>query len=65
MEDVIETLLGREILDESDCEADMRVQARQAWETRAKAQGLVEEPYSEPELENLTDENIQQPEAEK
>lgn len=51
MEDVIETLLGREILDESDCEADMRVQAQQAWQTRAKAQGLVEESYSRDEPE--------------
>lgn len=52
MEDVIETLLGREILDESDREADMRVQAQQAWETRAKAQGLVEESYSRDEPED-------------
>lgn len=45
MEDLIETLLGREIIDESDHETDMRVQARQAWETRAKAQGLIEESF--------------------
>ncbi|MCX2980486.1 HlyC/CorC family transporter [Halieaceae bacterium IMCC14734] len=48
MEDAIETLLGREIVDESDCETDLRVQARRDWERRAKAQGLVEETYTVP-----------------
>ena len=57
MEDVIETLLGREIMDESDSETDTRIEARKAWETRAKAQGLVEESYSAPEVETeATDE---------
>lgn len=51
MEDVIETLLGREIMDESDSETDTRIEARKAWATRAKAQGLVEESYSAPEVE--------------
>ena len=35
-----------EIVDESDRETDMRVQARRIWEIRAKAQGLVEELHS-------------------
>jgi CBS domain containing-hemolysin-like protein len=45
MEDAIETLLGKEIVDESDHEADLRVQARRDWERRAKASGLIEETY--------------------
>lgn len=47
-EDVIETLLGMEIVDESDSEVDMRQLARQNWQTRAKARGLIqqEDPQS-------------------
>lgn len=45
MEDAIETLLGREIVDESDKEADMRVRARKEWERRALASGLVQETH--------------------
>lgn len=45
MEDAIETLLGQEIVDESDAEADLRNRARLDWERRAKALGLVEEDY--------------------
>ena len=45
MEDAIETLLGQEILDESDNEADMRVRARRDWERRARARGLVQETH--------------------
>ena len=41
MEDVIETLLGLEILDESDNSADMQKLARQKWEERAKTLGLT------------------------
>ena len=41
MEDVVETLLGLEIVDESDSDADMQVLARQSWEKRAKAHGLI------------------------
>lgn len=47
MEDAIETLLGQEILDESDREADMRVRARMEWQKRAKLRGLVEEAPAE------------------
>jgi CBS domain containing-hemolysin-like protein len=42
MEDVIETLLGMEIVDEVDGEADMQVLARRQWERRAKKLGLIE-----------------------
>ena len=41
MEDVIETLLGLEIVDEQDGTADMQALARQRWEQRAKGVGLI------------------------
>ncbi len=41
MEDVIETLLGVEIVDESDQAADMQVLARRHWERRAKRLGVI------------------------
>lgn len=40
MEDVIETLLGLEIVDESDKSRDMQILARKLWEKRAKAVGF-------------------------
>ncbi len=40
MEDVLETLLGLEIVDESDNTVDMQALARKQWEARAKAMGL-------------------------
>ena len=47
MEDVIETLLGLEIMDESDNVADLQLMARKSWETRAKKIGLIEEKKKE------------------
>ncbi len=41
MEDVLETLLGMEIMDESDNVQDMQVLARKKWEERAKKLGLI------------------------
>ncbi len=41
MEDILETLLGTEIIDETDIITDMQAQARQQWADRAKSQGLV------------------------
>ncbi len=41
MEDIIETLLGLEIMDESDAVEDMQIQARKNWERRAKRNGLA------------------------
>ncbi len=41
MEDLIETLLGMEIVDESDATADMQLLARQIWEKRARELGIV------------------------
>ncbi len=43
MEDVIETLLGLEIMDESDNVSDLQVQARKSWEARAKKLGILKE----------------------
>lgn len=43
MEDVIETLLGLEIMDESDNVEDLQVLARKNWENRAKRLGIIEE----------------------
>jgi CBS domain containing-hemolysin-like protein len=43
MEDVIETLVGMEIVDEYDSAADMQALARRNWERRAKHLGLIEE----------------------
>lgn len=39
LEDLVETLLGEEIMDEGDHVPDMQVMARQLWEKRAKARG--------------------------
>ena len=41
MEDIIETLLGLEIMDESDNIEDMQVLARKNWENRAKRLGIL------------------------
>ena len=41
-EDVIETLLGFEIMDESDNIADLQGFARKRWEQRAKKLGLID-----------------------
>ena len=55
MEDLIETLLGMEIMDELDKAEDMQALARRNWETRAKRLGLIEpaaekaEPTAAPE----------------
>ncbi len=40
LEDVVETLLGKEIVDELDTVEDMQAMARQQWAKRAKALGL-------------------------
>ena len=42
MEDVIETLLGMEIMDEFDNIEDMQILARKNWEKRAKSLGLID-----------------------
>ncbi|MGC1471144.1 MAG: CNNM domain-containing protein [Psychroserpens sp.] len=47
MEDVIETLLGLEIMDESDSVSDLQSMARKNWESRAKKLGIIEDNPSE------------------
>lgn len=58
MEDVIETLLGLEIMDESDSVADLQQQARKSWESRAKRLGMLrngEDPFPKEEhIQNNT-----------
>lgn len=51
MEDVIETLLGLEIMDESDNVADLQHLARKNWEKRAKKIGLLIDEKSKKEEE--------------
>ena len=43
MEDVIETLLGLEIMDESDNVSDLQHLARKSWEVRAKKLGILDD----------------------
>lgn len=52
MEDIIETLLGLEIMDESDNVEDMQLQARKNWEKRAKRMGIQINEDSEPDEKN-------------
>lgn len=52
MEDVIETLIGLEIVDEADRVRDMRAMARSRWRERAKKVGSVPPPSPE-DLEDL------------
>jgi len=58
MEDIIETLLGLEIMDESDSIEDMQKLARKSWERRAKRLGLIQrrEEAQPEELQN--DDNV-------
>lgn len=42
MEDIMETLLGLEIVDEMDDTEDMQILARKKWEQRARRLGLIE-----------------------
>lgn len=45
-EDMIETLLGLEIMDESDTIEDLQLLARKSWERRAKRLGIIEDSDS-------------------
>lgn len=56
MEDVIETLLGMEIIDEFDNVEDMQRLARKNWERRAKNLGIIE-VSGDGETENSPKEN--------
>ncbi|MDX1543737.1 MAG: CNNM domain-containing protein [Christiangramia sp.] len=62
MEDIIETLLGLEIMDESDSVEDMQMLARKNWERRAKRLGLIQrkqDQETEDQEEEETNENSQ------
>jgi CBS domain containing-hemolysin-like protein len=48
MEDLIETLLGIEIVDEADTAADMQRLAREQWQRRVEALGLEVHPIVPP-----------------
>lgn len=52
MEDIIETLLGLEIMDESDTIEDLQLQARKNWERRAKRMGIELEVPDPDDKEN-------------
>jgi len=62
MEDVIETLLGLEIVDETDGDADMQALARTNWEKRARALGLLDEAELD-EAEEAAESNTTSPSA--
>ena len=47
MEDVVETLLGTEIVDEFDTIEDLQEFARDKWQERAKARGLIDDNKEE------------------
>ena len=49
MEDVIETLLGLEIMDESDNVENLQLLARKNWESRAQRLGIIDVPIKDPE----------------
>ena len=41
MEDIVETLLGQEIMDEVDTSEDMQIVARRLWQQRAVRNGVI------------------------
>ena len=49
LEDIVETLLGLEIVDEADTKTDMREFARLQWEKRARKMGLSPTQMKPPE----------------
>ena len=51
LEDVIETLMGMEIMDETDDVEDMRALARQQWKERAKTMGLDADIFDQGKVE--------------
>ncbi len=58
LEDVLETLIGFEIVDENDHNVDMQALARDLWEKRARSMGL---PIRETSAENNTSEKLSVP----
>jgi len=59
LEDVVETLLGLEIVDEADKTVDMQALARSLWEKRARRIGLLQDENHQPEYKtDNTDSNV-------
>lgn len=58
MEDIMETLLGREIMDEFDGIEDMQEYARNQWRSRAKKLGLIIEDNKQDQSENIKDDVV-------
>lgn len=55
MEDIIETLLGLEIVDESDNVEDLQLLARRNWQIRAERMGILENPADQNDDGNSQD----------
>lgn len=55
IEDILETLLGMEIVDESDRVEDMRILAKERWENRMEALGIDVSKSSDNDFEPTTD----------
>ena len=53
LEDLIETLMGMEIMDETDDVEDMRALARKQWVERAKAMGLEADIFDQRKAEHI------------
>ena len=53
LEDLIETLMGMEIMDETDDVEDMRALARKQWMERAKAMGLEADIFDQRKAEHI------------
>jgi len=51
-EDIIETLLGLEIVDESDSDADLQALARKLWKNRANRLGIIDKDVEKKEDKN-------------
>ncbi len=59
LEDLLETLLGLEIVDEADAVVDMQMQARRRWEDRAARLGLHIAPSAPDNSQQATNENAE------
>jgi len=53
LEDLIETLMGMEIMDETDDVEDMRALARKQWVERAKSMGLEADVFDQRKVEHI------------
>ncbi len=55
LEDILETLIGFEIIDETDKITNMRKWARKRWYQRARSLGLITEDESDPDIKTEKD----------